>query len=166
MAPCQWFAASLPASIAKVALQDARTIASQVAERSRRERMLATLATSFAALAGFLAAIGIYGVMSFSVRQRLREIGIRMALGAMPFEVFTTVMRDVALYTAIGFAFACPAVWYVSRLVSDLLYDVKPLDPGSIAAASLMMALTAAIAGAVPARAASRIEPVTTLRAE
>jgi predicted permease len=149
-----------------VPLQDAKSVETQVAERSRRERMLAVLSTFFAAFAGLLAAIGIYGVMSFSVRARRREIGICIALGAEPTQVFTSVMRDVALYAAIGFALACPAVWYVSRLVSDLLYRVPPLDHPSIASACIAMALTALIAGALPAWYASRVEPAETLRSD
>jgi predicted permease len=149
-----------------IPLHDARSVEMQVAERSRRERMLAMLSTFFGALAGFLAAIGIYGVMSFSVRQRLREIGIRLALGAAPVQVFTAVIRDVAFYTGLGFALASPAAWYASRLVSDLLYRVEPLDHWSIGAACLAMAVTVLMAGAIPARAASQVEPAATLRAD
>lgn len=149
-----------------VPLQDAKSVATQVAERSRRERMLATLSTSFAALAAFLAAIGIYGVMSFSVRQRLREIGIRMALGAAPARVFGAVLREVALFAGIGFAIAFPAVWYGSRIVADLLYRVQARDRWSIAVACVAMAMTALAAGGIPARAASRVEPAVTLRAD
>jgi len=149
-----------------IPLQDAKSVEMQVAERSRRERMLATLSTFFAALAGFVAAIGIYGVTSFSVRQRLREIGIRLALGAVPAQVFTAVISDVALYAGLGFALACPAAWYVSGLLSDLLYRVEPLDHWSIAVACLAMAVTVLIAGAIPARVASQVEPAATLRAD
>jgi ABC-type antimicrobial peptide transport system permease subunit len=128
--------------------------------------MLATLSTFFAALAAFLAAIGIYGVISFSVRQRLREIGVRMALGAAPVQVFGTVMRGVASIVGLGFALAFPAVWYVSGVLADLLYRVKPLDLWSITAASVAMALTALTAGAIPARAASLVDPAATLRTD
>jgi predicted permease len=149
-----------------IPLQDAKSVEMQVAERSRRERMLAMLSTFFAGLAGFLAAIGIYGVMSFSVRQRLREIGIRLALGAAPAQVFSAVIRDVAFYAGLGFALACPAAWYASGLLSDLLYRVEPLDHWSIGAACLAMAVTVLTAGAIPARAASQVEPAATLRAD
>jgi len=149
-----------------VPLQDPKSVETQVAEQSQRERMLATLSTSFAALAAFLAAIGIYGVIAFSVRQRLREIGVRMALGATPARVFAAVIRGVALIAGLGFALAFPAAWYVSGLLADLLYRVRLLDPWSIAAASVAMALTALTGGAFPARAASRVDPAAALRAE
>ena len=147
-------------------LQDPKSVETQVAEQSQRERMLATLSTSFAALAAFLAAIGIYGVIAFSVRQRLREIGVRMALGATPARVLAAVIRGVALIAGLGFALAFPAAWYVSGLLADLLYRVRPLDPWSIAAASVAMALTALTGGAIPARAASQVDPAAALRAE
>jgi ABC-type antimicrobial peptide transport system permease subunit len=96
----------------------------------------------------------------------LREIGIRLALGAVPGQVFTAVIFDVALYAGFGFVLACPAAWYISGLFSDLLYRVERLDQWSIVLACLGMAATVLIAAALPARRASQIEPAATLRGD
>jgi putative ABC transport system permease protein len=119
--------------------------------------MLAALSTSFA----MLAAIGIYGVVSFSVRRRMREIGIRIAIGAAPARVFAGVLRGVTVYAGLGFALACPAIWYMTGLLADLLFRVSPLDAWSIGAACIAMAAALLAAAAMPAHSASRVDPTT-----
>ena len=98
--------------------------------------MLATLSGSFGTLALLLSLVGLYGVMSFVVTQRTREIGIRLALGATRSATVWLVLRDALVMIAAGIAIALPCVWALGRLVESQLYDVKPTDPVAIAVAT------------------------------
>jgi putative ABC transport system permease protein len=100
------------------------TVEQQISEGFRQERLLATLSTFFALLAALLAAIGLFGVLSFSVNQRFREMGIWMALGASPGQVFGIVIRDVLLFGGLGFALAIPAIYCMTRAVAAVLFGV------------------------------------------
>jgi len=130
------------------------------------ERMLATLSSGFGAIALLLSAVGLYGVMSFVVTNRTREIGVRMALGASRGGILYLVARDAAIMLATGIAIALPAAWLLRRLVESQLYGVQPTDQLTTAAAILFLALVAIAAAMLPARRAARIEPVTALRQE
>jgi ABC-type antimicrobial peptide transport system permease subunit len=130
------------------------------------ERLTATLSTAFGVLATVLAAVGLYGVMAFLVARRTREIGIRMAMGALRTDVVWLVMREVLVVAGAGIAVALPVTFAVTRLLSSQLYGVAPHDPATIAAATLGLAGMAALAGYVPARRATRVDPVTALRDE
>jgi len=149
-----------------VPLLEPKTVERQIAEGFRQERLLAALSTFFALLAALLAAIGLFGVLSFSVTQRFREMGIRMALGASSGHVFGIVIRDVFRFGVLGFALAAPAIYFATRAVAAVLYGVEPLDALTIILAAGLMAVTLAGAGFLPAYRASRIDPAITLRSE
>jgi predicted permease len=136
-----------------------------IRERSlSQERLIASLLAGCGGVALLLAAIGIYGVMAFAVAQRTREIGIRMALGARAGDVAAAVLRRCALLALAGLAIGLAAAAALSRLVASLLYGVSPRDPAVLAGSSLALVLTALLAGYLPARRASRIDPATALR--
>jgi len=143
-----------------------RTLDEQVSRALSTERMLATLSGSFGTLALLLSLVGLYGVMSFVVAQRTREIGIRVALGATRFSTVWLVLRDALVMITTGVAIALPCVWALGRLVESQLYDVKPTDPATIAVATLVLCSAALGAALVPARRASTVNPTETLRFE
>jgi predicted permease len=143
-----------------------RTLDEQVNRSLNTERMLAALSTSFGILALALSLVGLYGVMSFVVTQRTREIGIRLALGATRLSTVWLVLRDSLVMIAAGTAIALPCVWALGRLVESQLYDVKPTDPVTILAATLVLCSTALGAALIPARRASAVNPTDALRFE
>jgi putative ABC transport system permease protein len=142
------------------------TIEQQVKISLVRERMLAVLATFFAALALLLASIGLYGVMAYRVVRRTREIGIRIAIGARQQSVVWMMVRETLLLVTIGAALGTLASLGVNHLIAAQLFGVTSRDPAAIAVALSVMACVTLIAGYVPARHASRIDPVKALRAE
>jgi putative ABC transport system permease protein len=130
------------------------------------ERFLMTLMSVFAGLALVLAAVGIYGVLSYWVRQRTHEIGIRMALGAAARDVLKMVAKQGAILAAIGIVAGLGAAFGLTRLMSSLLYNVEPNDPLTFAAVSLMLAGVALLASYIPARRATKVDPIVALRYE
>lgn len=149
---------------ANLPLYRVKTLEEQVDNSLVTERLVASLSTAFGLLATLLAAIGLYGVMAFTVAQRTREIGVRMALGALSGDVLWLVMKEVLV--AIGIAIGLPAAWGVTGLVKTQLYGITPNDPLSIALATLGIAFVALMAGYVPARRATRVDPMRALRWE
>jgi len=143
-----------------------RTLDDQLDRTLVNERLLATLASAFAALAVLLTVVGIYGVMSFVVASRVREIGVRLALGASRGSAVWLVLRDAAVMLAAGLAMAFPTVWGLGRFIENQLYGVRALDPPTIVGASLLVALVALGAAALPARRASSVSPLEALRCE
>jgi predicted permease len=141
-----------------------RTLDEQVSRSLNTERLLATLSGSFGTLALVLSLIGLYGVMSFVVTQRTREIGIRLALGAGRGSALWLVLREALVMVAAGIALALPAVWALGALIEAQLYGVKPTDPAAIAAATLVLSAAALGAALIPARRASAMNPADTLR--
>ena len=131
-----------------------------------RERMLALLATFFAALALILASIGLYGVMAYRVARRTREIGIRIAVGARQQSVIWMMVRETLLLVTIGAALGTLASLAANRYIAGQLFGVTPRDPIAIVVALSVLAIVTMVAGYVPARQASRIDPVKALRAE
>ena len=131
-----------------------------------RERLLALLATFFAALALLLACIGLYGVMVYRVAGRTREIGIRIAVGAGQHSVIWMMVRETLLLVTIGAVLGTLASLAVNRYVAGQLFGVTPRDPAAIGVALLVLACVTLLAGYLPARNASRIDPVRALRAE
>ena len=143
-----------------------RTLEEQVNRSLNTERMLAALSASFGTLALLLSLVGLYGVMSFVVTQRTREIGIRVALGATRPAAVWLVLRDALVMIAAGIAIALPCVWALGRLVESQLYDVKPTDPAMIATATLILCSAALGAALIPALRASAVNPTEALRFE
>jgi putative ABC transport system permease protein len=143
-----------------------RTLSVQVAESLARERLLATLSGFFGGLALLLAAVGLYGVISHNMARRRCEIGIRMALGAERRRILRMAMGDVALVVGVGLAAGLGASLAVTRYIASFLYGVTATDPRTLAAAVLFFGAVAAIAGYVPARRASRLDPMNALREE
>lgn len=147
-------------------LKGLETIDDQLDRALTNERLLATLATAFAGVASLLAVIGLYGVIAFVVSQRVREIGIRMALGASRGNALWLILRDTAVMTATGFAVALPVVWGLGRVMQGLLYGVRATDALTIVAAGALLALAAFTASAIPARRAASVNPIEALHHE
>jgi predicted permease len=143
-----------------------RTVDQQVTRSLTTERMLAALSSSFGMLALLLSLVGLYGVISFTVTQRRREIGVRLALGATRMAAVWLVLRDALVMTVIGIAIALPSVWALGRLVESQLYGIKPMDPATIAAATLILWSAALAAAFLPARRAAAVNPTDALRHE
>ncbi len=143
-----------------------KTLSVQVDESLARERLLATLSGFFGALALALSMIGLYGVMSYNIARRRNEIGIRMALGAEQSRVLRMVLREVAILIGMGLAIGLSAAIGTTRFVASFLYGLKANDPWTLAVAAGLLTLVAALAGFLPARAASRLEPMNALREE
>ena len=143
-----------------------RTTAEQLDQSLTNERMIASLSAAFGFLATLLATIGLYGVMAYTVSRRTREIGIRMALGAIDRDVIWMVMREALLLVVIGVAIGLPATLVLTPLVKSQLFGLPPNDPPTLALTALGLALVACAAGYIPALRASRIDPMRALRHE
>jgi ABC-type antimicrobial peptide transport system permease subunit len=131
-----------------------------------RNRAMALIATIFALFAGLLAMIGVYGVTSYATAERTREIGVRMALGAQPGDVFRMVMRESMSSVSVGIVLGVVAGVASSSLIRGLIWGVKPNDPVSFGVAIGLMLLIAGSAAFFPARRAVRIDPMVALRHE
>jgi len=138
----------------------------QIADSIYRDRLIAILASAFGALATLLAAIGLYGVVAFNVARRTAEMGLRMALGALPGDVLALVMKEVGLLVAAGAAIGLAAATVLSRFIESQLFGMKAVDPLIFSAATVVLALAAGLAGYIPARRAARIDPIKALRYE
>jgi predicted permease len=151
---------------ANLPIYDMRTLNAQVDRSLSIERLVASLSAVFGGLATFLAAIGLYGVMAFTVTRRTREIGIRMALGAKRGDVLWLVMREVLILMLAGIAVGVPASYLLTRLVQTQLYGVGAHDPLTMVAAVAGIALVAALAGYAPGRRATLVHPMEALRCD
>ncbi|HKE24023.1 MAG TPA: ABC transporter permease [Bryobacteraceae bacterium] len=138
----------------------------QLADTLLRDRLMATLAGAFGLLAGVLATIGLYGVMAYTVARRRNEIGIRIALGAGRAGVVGLVLREAAVLLGCGLAIGVGLALWLGRAARSLLFGLKPSDGATLAAAMLLLAAVALAASFVPARRASRLEPMQALREE
>jgi predicted permease len=143
-----------------------RTMEDQAAESIGKERLMAELVSGFGILAALLAAIGIFGVMAYTVARRTREIGIRLALGATTNGVRWLVLRESVVIVLAGLAIGLPSAFALSQLAASLLYGVRPHDPWSFAIAALLMTVIGAGAAWLPARRASKVDPMVALRNE
>jgi predicted permease len=130
------------------------------------ERATAILSTAFAAAALSLAGIGIFGLMSYTVTRRTREIGIRMALGSQPGAILRLILRETLLQTLAGIALGLPCALAATRLIAHALFGLSPADPATLAAASSVLFVVGTIAGYLPARRALRSDPMTALRCD
>ena len=143
-----------------------KTLEGQLDETLGSERLNATLSAAFGVLATLLAAVGLYGMMALTVARRTREIGLRMALGARQGALLWMVMKEAFSLVALGLGLGVPCAYLLSRFVSSQLFGVVPADLGTAAVASITLVTVAAGAALVPARRASRIDPIQALHHE
>ena len=160
----------IPAMMAKIdpnlPVEDLKTMPMQIRETVFLDRMISILSAAFAGIATLLAAVGLYGVLAYTVAQRTREIGVRMALGADADRVRAMVLRQVGWMTLIGGVIGIAAALALGRAAQTLLFELQGHDPVVVAASAVMLALVAFGAGYIPARRASRVEPMQALRYE
>jgi predicted permease len=155
------------ASIDKnVPLLDIRTQNEQIEDTTRQERIFASLTSGFGILALILACIGIYGIMAYTVAQRTNEIGIRMALGAQSGRILRTILREASWMAVVGVIVGLVAAVAMARLITSMLFGLKPYDPMTLAGASLLLVLIAIAASWVPAWRAAHVDPIKALRHE
>ena len=143
-----------------------QTMDARVSAAVARPRLQANVLTAFAIIAILLAAIGIYGVMSYGVSQRAKEIGIRLALGATRRNVIGLVLRQGLVMTVVGVAIGLIAALPLAQLLRTLLFDVSASDPTVFVGIVLLLSATAVIAAWIPASRAARLDPATTLRSD
>ena len=143
-----------------------RTLAEVVGNTIARPRAISILVGAFAMVALVLAAVGVNGVMSYSIKERTQEIGIRMALGASAAVVFRMVLGQAMRLIAMGVVAGFLASMFLTRLLAGMLFEVGPLDPATFAATSLALLAVAALAAYFPARRSMRMAPVEALRIE
>jgi ABC-type antimicrobial peptide transport system permease subunit len=149
-----------------LAISDVQTMGDLVSAASARRRFQTSLLTVFAAIALFLALIGLYGLMAYSVSRRTREVGIRMALGAQRADVLLLVLRNAALLLGLGLAFGLIGAWFATRVLKASLFGVGQHDPVTILSVSVLLAICGTIAALIPARRAASIDPMQALRTE
>ena len=147
-------------------VEELRTLAEQVKQNVFMDRFIGIMSTAFAVLATLLAAIGLYGVLAYTVAQRTREIGLRMALGAAPARVRLMILRQVGVMTTIGAVIGLLAAMWIARLAEGILFNMQGRDPFVFAGATLTLALVALAAGFIPAHRASKVDPMIALRWE
>ncbi len=168
--PPEQLLATIPAVLRKLdgglPLGDIKTMERQIQENVAQDRVIGTLSLAFAVLATVLAAIGLYGVLAYTVAQRTREFGLRMALGADGGRVRGMVMKQVAVMTLVGGVSGLVIAVGVGRLAESLLFEMKGYDPLVIGASTVALALVALVAGFIPALRASKIDPMNALRYE
>jgi ABC-type antimicrobial peptide transport system permease subunit len=147
-------------------LSDARTQTQQIEQILSQERLLSRLSSFFAVLAMALACIGLYGLLSYEVARRTRELGIRMALGAQRRDLMRLVVGHGIVLALAGVVIGISAAIGVTRLMQSILFDVRSYDPAIYAGVASLIVLVALAACSIPARRAMRVEPVVALREE
>jgi putative ABC transport system permease protein len=163
-------ASSLRSAVAEIdpnqPIVKVRTMEDNMAATVAQPRFRTWLIGIFAALALLLAAVGIYGVMSYSVTQRTNEIGIRVTLGAQPNDVFRTVVGEGLRYALLGVAIGVAAGLALTRLLASFLYGISAYDPATFIAVAVLLVAVSAAASFFPARRATRVDPIIALRYE
>jgi len=149
-----------------VPVYNMRTLEDQMEISLLTDRLLATLSSVFGGLAALLAALGLYGVMSYSVSRRTAEIGVRVALGARRIHVLQLILGQGAKLTLLGVAIGVAAAWGFTRLLVSLLFEVNATDPATFVSISLLLVSIALLACFFPARRALSVDPMIALRAE
>jgi predicted permease len=142
------------------------TLREQLQEKLKQDRLIAQLVSFFGALALLLACIGLYGVMAHGVARRTNEIGIRMALGARGGNIAWMILRETLVLVIAGLVLGAPAALLAGRLISTQLFGLNPSDPGTLIGAAVVLTVVALLAGYIPARRASRVNPLVALRYE
>jgi len=150
----------------KVPIFDVKTLADQVQEQLKQDRLIAQLVSFFGALALILACIGLYGVMAHGVARRTNEIGIRMALGARGGNIAWMILRETLVLVVIGLVIGVPTALFAAKFISSQLFGLKAADPAALIGAAVVLTLVALFAGLFPARRASRVNPLNALRYE
>jgi len=145
-------------------VEELKTMNQQVKENVFLDRMISILSSAFALLATLLAGVGLYGVLSYSVQQRTREIGVRMALGANGAKVRALVMRQVGIMLIIGGVIGIAAALGLGRAARSMLFQLEAHDPTAMALAVVLLACVALAAGFIPARRAALVDPMNALR--
>jgi ABC-type antimicrobial peptide transport system permease subunit len=141
-------------------------LTAQIEESLLRDRLMAALAGAFGVLAAVLAAIGLYGVIAYMVARRQNEIGVRMSLGADRASVIRLVLREAMMLLIAGLAIGTALALWAGKAAEKLLFGLKPNDAATFVAAAVLLGAVAAAAGYVPARRASRMDPMNSLRVE
>jgi ABC-type antimicrobial peptide transport system permease subunit len=147
-------------------LEELKTLEQQVKDNTVLDRMMTTLASLFAGLATLLAGVGLYGVLAYTVSQRTREIGLRMALGAAPGRVRSMVLRQVAWMTLVGAIVGLAGAVAIGKQAGSLLFEMQGSDPWVLAISAVALSAVAILAGLVPAHRASQVDPMIALRYE
>ncbi len=151
---------------ANLPVENLRTLPQQVRENVFLDRFISVLSASFACLATLLAAVGLYGVLAYTVSQRTREIGLRMALGAAPSRVRAMVLRQVGVMVLVGGVLGLASAIGLGRLAQSLLFELQGSDPAVLVAAAASLSFVAFAAGFIPAHRASQVDPMSALRYE
>ena len=135
-------------------------------DRIQRPRSSTWLLSILGAIGLLLALVGVFSVTAYAVARRTREIGVRMAFGARPNDVVSTMLRDAIAPIVAGLGVGLAASYYATAVIKSFLFETTPHDPGALAAAAILLGATALIAAWIPARRAARVDPVMALRAE
>jgi len=160
------FRAAIKRVDADIPLYKVRSMTELIGDTLSTQRLTNILLTAFAVVALLLAAVGIYGVMAFAVTQRTQEIGIRMALGARALDVLKLVLRNGMSLAAIGAVIGLAGAFVITRFMSSLLFEVSPTDMLTFALVTMGLLLVAVFACYIPARRATKVDPLVALRYE